>query len=603
MSPNPRVYTPSRAQDVTITTTTQQFIIHQPIPTNPASTPTHQPLSIPTQLPSPHIPTTIDPERSPDDILCLLLLQHLLTTTPQSSFEAIYSTLIQLQQFNPSLIKSLGPQHLHHLRTIICPTFPTSTISTPYSDFFNYLCLSQPSSRPQTHNLYLQQSTNQPHSKRSIQSTPPKPLFKRQSTQGNGSGPSADGYPSCTAVSNAILSCFPENNTTLVQNTWSKFIWNNNYPTFIGSKNVDIYLFNAQSETIVANWTSIPNDRGMIGIYASDNWFPNETNWVEGKNLSFPYFFVITGSGSPLTGGEQHQATFTVVQTAAPLSLVSSTFASIFLHPNGSTHPLTASSPTSTSPSSLQQASGNDSFPKWEIALIVVLGILALVTFLIATYLTVHNARRRRQIRNWRQVGLGGSGGAGSVASHSPMIQNPEGRALMGMTEKRAGGVTSPSSSRPGSPLSATATASIPYPPAIGGITAGSASGGPTSGVGVGGGEVDGPISSVDASIMADAFRKALRKPEFAPTTQDEEANPSPAPDTTSPIESQSFAPAPTRTRESMKAQVISIDDGLGIDNDDVDDEDAREIMDRELASEGRSMTSVDVRKRPEVHP
>lgn len=182
------------------------------------------------------------------------------------------------------------------------------------------------------------------------------------------------------------------------------------------------------------------------------------------------------------------------------------------------------------------------------------------------------------------------------------MIQNPEGAALIGIAGKQRP-LGSPTSSRPGSPLSATATAtgaaSQAYPPhGLGSIAAGSQiAGGDLAGP-------DGPISSVDASIMADAFRKALRKPEFEPTSQDdspEEEDTPAAPDTFVPIPL--TAPAPARTRESMKAQVVSMDDEMGAGMiDDDDDEEAREIMDRELASEGRSMTSVDVRKRPEVH-
>lgn len=390
----------------------------------------------------------------------------------------------------------------------------------------------------------------------------------------------------------------------------------------------------------MANWTSIANDRGMIGIYANDNWFPNQTTWTYGQNRTFPYFFVITGSGMPLTGGEQHQSTFTVVQTAPAAALASSlsvSALSTMSSGNQSFQPTNSSrEPGSNGTSSLQHASSDEPFPKWEIALIgkslalssladyslnnfclrslrlsVVLGVLALVTFLIATYLTVSNARRRRQIRNWQSVAIGGSGG--SIGSRSPMIQNPEVAALIGQTRQKRheiGGpgagetsgrdINSPSSSRPGSPLSATATggaASFAYPAIVGGA-GGFGTGSQTTGMNETSTNPDGPISSVDASIMADAFRKALRKPEFAPTTQDDSS-----PETSPETESKAFVPAPPRTRMSMHAQVVSMDDLHGGENDeDVDDEDAKEIMDRELASEGRSMTSVDVRKRPEVH-
>jgi hypothetical protein len=44
--------------------------------------------------------------------------------------------------------------------------------------------------------------------------------------------------PDCSNEGNGVLSCFPFSNTTLVDNVWSKFIWNARYPTFIGAGSV-----------------------------------------------------------------------------------------------------------------------------------------------------------------------------------------------------------------------------------------------------------------------------------------------------------------------------------------------------------------------------
>lgn len=41
--------------------------------------------------------------------------------------------------------------------------------------------------------------------------------------------------PDCSNEGNGVLSCFPFSNTTLVDDVWSKFIWNARYPTFIGA--------------------------------------------------------------------------------------------------------------------------------------------------------------------------------------------------------------------------------------------------------------------------------------------------------------------------------------------------------------------------------
>lgn len=41
--------------------------------------------------------------------------------------------------------------------------------------------------------------------------------------------------PSCLNQPNYVLSCFPDSNTTLIQGTWSKFVFNSRFPTFIGA--------------------------------------------------------------------------------------------------------------------------------------------------------------------------------------------------------------------------------------------------------------------------------------------------------------------------------------------------------------------------------
>ncbi|CAH7671377.1 hypothetical protein BY996DRAFT_4581293 [Phakopsora pachyrhizi] len=489
--------------------------------------------------------------------------------------------------FTPEIFARLEETEVDSLRQLLCsiPSSQLQEISNPSA--FSTLCL--PSHKASSPFPYFRDQTRPQRTlhKRDLH-VRGRSILPRQATQGNGRGPSAAGYPTCTAVSNAVLSCFPQSNTSIVQHTWSKFIWNNNYPTFIGARDVDIYLFNAQSETPVANWTSISNDRGMIGIYAGDDWFPPIKTWQNGRNISYPYFFVITNAGAPLTGGEQHQATFTAVQTAPQAAFVSASVASASLSS------LTSLALPSSSPTSLQNGSSDDSFPKWEIALIVILGTFALLAFFIAAYLAFNNARRRRQIRLWHQSAAGGS--TGSIGSNSPMIQNNEGAALMGNQKGGAAvasarDMNSPSSSRPGSPLSASVANANSMIPLAGDAKLTEK---PSSDSG------DATITSVDASIMADAFRKALRKPEFAffgGRGSDTAHGLSVELEKQKEDHDATFS---KRIRDSMHAQVVSLSDAE--DDDRVEDEEAKEIMDRELASEGRSMTSVDNRRRPEVH-
>ena len=56
-------------------------------------------------------------------------------------------------------------------------------------------------------------------------------------------------------------------------------------------------------------------------------------------------------------------------------------------------------------------------------------------------------------------------------------------------------------------------------------------------------------------------------------------------------------------TTMNTRAKELGMNDTHFVNCTGLDDgEEAKEIMDRELASEGRSMTSVDNRKRPQVH-
>lgn len=125
--------------------------------------------------------------------------------------------------------------------------------------------------------------------------------------------------PSCSYVTNAVLSCFPLAGTNLVQNVWSKFIWNAQYPLFVGDhrdgcvpllcfanassdlgarSQVDIYLFHADQEAIATSYLGVENARSMIGILPNDDWLPVMDSWSEGVNRTWPYFFVIVPSNT-----------------------------------------------------------------------------------------------------------------------------------------------------------------------------------------------------------------------------------------------------------------------------------------------------------------
>ncbi|CEQ41027.1 SPOSA6832_02711 [Sporobolomyces salmonicolor] len=386
--------------------------------------------------------------------------------------------------------------------------------------------------------------------------------------------------PSCNYVGNAILSCYPESNTTLVQNIYSKFIWNAQYPTFIGSVDVDIYLYNADTEEIATSWLGVENARGMIGIAPDDGWWPTESTdeWFNSReNRTIPYFFVIVDANTTLTGGEAHQSTFTVIQTAAPSSLSSSlsvltasslasasslsslSAASLASASSASASSLSAASRSSASASSslanrpasgtsgsgaLQTSpSSSTSLPKWAIAIIVILGFFALLAGAVAVYLCLGRMRKRRRAAEMEVL-------AAEAGERGDGEDEGEDEITNGSRDPILGAAAGGGAGR-GGPLA-------PADPEK---------------------DEGGTISQTDAARMAEAFRAALRKPEFLPPTAAESSGES-AP---------GLGPSPTGRAEGDISHG-STGEETGILG--------RELMEDELRSEGKSMRNVDGGKR-----
>ncbi|KAK4046455.1 hypothetical protein OIV83_006047 [Microbotryomycetes sp. JL201] len=376
--------------------------------------------------------------------------------------------------------------------------------------------------------------------------------------------PVAEGYPDCNFVGNGVLSCFPTSDTILIDDVWSKFIWNAQFPTFIGAGRVDIYLYRADSETVAEQWLGIENARGMIAIRPDDQWWPqNQTSWTQGQNLTFPFYFVIVDAGTTLSGGETHQSTFSAVQTAAPstliasLSSLSASSASVASSRSSVASVMSVSSASSasaareTATNALQtgknDSDGGAAIPDWAIAIIVVLGFLALLTAAILAYLCMRRMRRRRRRGDG---GLSDEDLASGQDSREPMMASGPGQRAVGQSQASpgvaasAGGLAAAGAARPRD-----SDASSKMPPATASSIAGS----------------DGPITTNDAAFMAEAFRKALRKPEFG---GDDGVDGSP--DSTPSAE----GAQPELVRDSTTPS-------------------GGEILDNELRSEGRTMQTV----------
>ncbi|KAI0300185.1 hypothetical protein BC826DRAFT_905704, partial [Russula brevipes] len=292
----------------------------------------------------------------------------------------------------------------------------------------------------------------------------------------------------CQTAPNQVISCFPTSNTVFPQHDWASFVWNSQLPDFTRTQMVNIFLFHADSgeEVLrVINETNPFGRAGLITKQVNDSWFPNGGVDFNGSRTYYPYYLVIIGSDLKLDGTETPQATFSAVQTTIADAVASS----IARSSSAASASAASASTARTSPTSgsLQLNSQSD-FPHWAIAVIVVLGFFAILALGILGFLLVRRARHNQSSRPSRH---------GSIGSASPMMTGA-GRA-------------------PQSPLMEQTPAPRPaslYSPNDGSSMISHAHSNET------------PFSGADAAIMADAFRKALRKPDFAGGTIEEGDSP-----------------------------------------------------------------------------
>ncbi|TBU31860.1 hypothetical protein BD311DRAFT_818724 [Dichomitus squalens] len=336
---------------------------------------------------------------------------------------------------------------------------------------------------------------------------------------------------------NDVISCFPNSSTVFAQDEWATFVWNSRLPQWAQTNLVNIYLFQADTGLPVTNQTNVTNPSGRAGqihFQVDDAWWGSRGSEWNGQNLSHPFYFLITRNDKDIENTDIPQSTFTAVQTtfassviasmssasaasassasaasasAASASSASAASASLSSlssrsHLSGSAAPTATGTGAVGGPSAnIQPGGGSSSFPKWAIAVIVVLGFLALVAFGILAFYIVRRLRQRRDGRLSHRNSMGSS---------TPMMANVE-----------RGGPTSP----------------MLGPAALAGAAAGYGAGmysdrAPSPGGGHDGASMisrtsdTGPFSGADAAIMANAFRQALRKPDFADTPVEEGESP-----------------------------------------------------------------------------
>ncbi|EUC63200.1 transmembrane protein, putative [Rhizoctonia solani AG-3 Rhs1AP] len=323
---------------------------------------------------------------------------------------------------------------------------------------------------------------------------------------------------SCGNVGNDILSCYPTDNTTVVQGGWTRFVWNYRYPEYIGYGSLDIYLFHADSGTPATSWTNVPNDSEWVGVSVGDHFWGTRgvSGWQDGRNQTMPFYFVAVSAGAGLNGGEPRQATFTAIQTRLPdsyfqsissvasvSSIASMSQTSMLAQSTASLSSVAATASASASATaglgngngSLQNGAGNSSFPKWAIALLVILGALALAALMLLGWVSARNLRTRQRRRQ-------------STGSSTPIMAAPVHQPTQ--PESSTSPIEHPPASIIGRPVSIRRGGSL--------INA-------NDGASTRSGET-GPISGQDAAILAGAFRAMMRKPDFASRPDEEGESP-----------------------------------------------------------------------------
>ncbi|KDN46637.1 hypothetical protein K437DRAFT_106334 [Tilletiaria anomala UBC 951] len=423
-------------------------------------------------------------------------------------------------------------------------------------------------------------------------------------------------------VGNDVLSCYPTSDTTVVQGSWSKFIWNNNYPRFRQIGAVDVYLYRQDTDKMQTSWLSLDNNLGRLSFSPNDPWWADRPRAQElsmGQNMSWPFYFVITAAGLGLDSDTiSRLSTFSAIQTAPPASVVAAQAASSSLSaaaslssasaalsdsravasasasivsqlslsiesslrseglsgtqtaaavltttlPNGAV--VTASATAAANGLSLsgnsRGSSDNLALPSYAIALIVVFGFIALVGALVGAYFLSKAARKRRERVH-----------SGSYGSSSPMMHAVDGSLTRGSDDAA---------------LAATAAGDA------------AVAGAGVAGLGAAGGAAgwsrssrsshdSHPFSSDEATRMADAFRNALRKPEFTGAVFGSGQN--------SPNETDFDADG------GIGAGASDAGTGLGADASGAEEAVATGLLRDELASEGKDLKAVE-RGRPKVH-
>ncbi|KAK1226252.1 hypothetical protein PQX77_010725 [Marasmius sp. AFHP31] len=340
-----------------------------------------------------------------------------------------------------------------------------------------------------------------------------------------------------TFSGNDVISCFPTSSTVYAQNQWAAFVWNSRLPDFTQIDRVNIYLFHGDSRQQILEMrdqVNPTNQAGVVTQLVNDTWWGAAgANW-SGTNISHSFYWVVKRADQQLDGSELEQAHFTAVQTTyadfvaasmSSASVQSSASAASASQRSASEASLSSVAATATSPPNntntpggVQNGEGGSSFPKWAIAVIVILGFFAIATTCVLIFFIMRRLRRRRLESNRNSMGSSSPmmAHANNNEPQSPLLASHMDHRDLQSSVGHGGGYAGAAAGGAAAGAALNRAPSLVSPDGASTISrAGSAGEG-------------GPFSGADAAIMADAFRKALRKPDFAggPPEEDSPENP-----------------------------------------------------------------------------
>ncbi|KAI8081350.1 uncharacterized protein BX664DRAFT_285305 [Halteromyces radiatus] len=218
----------------------------------------------------------------------------------------------------------------------------------------------------------------------------------------------------CAQQGNQHPYCSPLTTDTWVNGSTYEFIWNYNFPYYVNSPSLNLYLYYIKNYqyTQIKQWSDIHTNDGSMSVLVDDTWFP--TPDTDGKNKTWSLYLYYL----PSTVNASSELQNTLSQYPRPYNFSVIQFPSTSLSTTSSNN---TNSPLSPSSSSLSSSSNQQhGLPNWGIALIVIASVaVAAALGVLAWAFLIYFPRRRQRRRSTNRLN-GGTKGPASYGQHHP---------------------------------------------------------------------------------------------------------------------------------------------------------------------------------------